>query len=176
LADIPYNENDYDGDTVLNGSDSCQCEKGVVYNQGCPLPPEGDFDKDGVINSKDKCPSEKGAACNNGCPNGGDDDCDGLTGKDEKCPKIRGKRINGKIDSDSDGVADTADLCDCQPSTCFCGCPNGCDPDADTDGDEVKNVRDVNICITDRDNDGVPDNEDNCPFIAGPVSNKGCPK
>gem|GEM_PF-5389047 len=168
---------DYDGDKIINDKDDCPCEKGVECNKGCPLPPTGDYDSDGVNNSNDRCPCDKGPSCNNGCPNGGDDDCDGLTGSEEKCPKIQGKKVGGKLDSDGDGELDVEDICDCEPArkNCHCGCPSGCDPNADTDGDGVRNASDVNPCIKDMDNDRVPDREDNCPALPGPPENKGCP-
>lgn len=173
----PDPDADQDGDGMKNITDKCPCEKGESCNEGCPLPPDEDADKDGVKNSKDKHPCEKGPVCNNGSPNNGDEDCDGLTGKDEKCPGRAGKKIGSKLDSDGDGVPDTEDLCDCEPakSTCHCGCPSGCDPNADTDGDKVRNASDVNPCVKDLDNDGVPDSEDDCIALPGSVKNKGCP-
>ncbi|PKV48325.1 putative secreted protein (Por secretion system target) [Aquimarina sp. MAR_2010_214] len=48
-------------------------------------------------------------------------------------------------------------------------------PHYDTDGAYSVNPRLLEIKC-DRDGDGVEDNQDNCPDVAGPASNNGCPK
>jgi len=60
----------------------------------------------------------------------------------------------GYKDCDFDGVPNRLDKC---PGTPY-GLPVG--PDG---------------CITDRDNDGIADNEDVCPDMPGPANTKGCP-
>lgn len=89
-------------------------------------------------------------------------------------------------DSDGDGVPDKKDLC---PDTAgleeFEGCPNPSEANAlDSDGDTVPDS--VDACpdfpgipalagCPDTDKDGVKDKDDNCPTLAGPIANKGCP-
>jgi outer membrane protein OmpA-like peptidoglycan-associated protein len=40
---------------------------------------------------------------------------------------------------------------------------------------DVTAVPPVAIPVSDRDNDGIPDAADNCPDVAGPIENSGCP-
>ncbi len=58
----PDNDNDKDG--VVDASDGCPTEAGVVENRGCP-----DTDKDGdtVVDRLDNCPDEAGTPKNQGC-------------------------------------------------------------------------------------------------------------
>jgi outer membrane protein OmpA-like peptidoglycan-associated protein len=62
--------------------------------------------------------------------------------------------LKGCPDTDGDGVADKDDKC---PDT-----PKGWKVDATG-------------CPLDQDKDGVPDAEHDCPTVAGPKENKGCP-
>jgi outer membrane protein OmpA-like peptidoglycan-associated protein len=141
---------DSDGDGVPDRKDECpDTPPGVqVDEKGCPL----DRDGDGVPDYKDECPDEPGKPEHNGCP---DRDGDGIPDKDDDCPDEPGlAKFNGCPDSDEDGVPDNKDKC---PDT-----PKGCPVDADG-------------CPLDSDGDGVIDCEDNCPTVAGPASNNGCP-
>jgi len=86
------------------------------------------------------------------------------------------KVLVSEIDSDGDGVADTADNCPNVPNpdqadadgdglgdVCD-NCPTNSNPDqTNTDGDGMGNV-----CDPDDDNDGVLDGADNCPLTANP--------
>jgi hypothetical protein len=65
-----------------------------------------------------------------------------------------------QLDSDSDGKGNVCDNC---PSN-----PNSSQSDIDSDG-----IGDV--CDNDIDGDDVLNGSDNCPTIAGPTSNNGCP-
>ncbi len=63
------------------------------------------------------------------------------------------QRVPAPVDSDGDGVTDTADNCPTVPN------PDQRDTDGDGEGD---------ACDGDDDGDGVPDEDDNCPLIANP--------
>jgi OOP family OmpA-OmpF porin len=59
--------------------------------------------------------------------------------------------VDGKVDTDGDGVPDDLDKCPLEPGpAALDGCP-------------------------DRDGDGIPDREDKCPDQPGPAENNGCP-
>ncbi len=116
--------------------------------------PPPDSDGDGVADDVDQCPDVAGSEAYNGCP----------------IP-----------DSDGDGIYDDTDLCvDTAGSADYGGCPV-----PDTDGDGIPD--DVDACpdqpgpydgcaLTDLDGDGVyDDGTDQCPEVAGPASNNGCP-
>lgn len=64
---------------------------------------------------------------------------------------VRDGDVNVVVDTDGDGVADTADNCPALANT------NQTDNDADGQGD---------VCDTDDDNDSRPDGADNCPLVA----------
>lgn len=68
-----------------------------------------------------------------------------------------GGEIDENGDDDEDGVINSVDLC---PET-----PIG----------QRVNAEGCAIAIKDADNDGVEDENDNCPAVAGPASNDGCP-
>jgi outer membrane protein OmpA-like peptidoglycan-associated protein len=55
---------DNDGDGVVDATDRCPAEKGVLENYGCP---DTDGDGDGVVDRLDNCPTEKGTEKNRGC-------------------------------------------------------------------------------------------------------------
>jgi MYXO-CTERM domain-containing protein len=58
----PEEDNDKDG--VVDGSDACPIETGVVENRGCP---DKDRDGDTVVDRLDNCPDEPGDPKNFGC-------------------------------------------------------------------------------------------------------------
>lgn len=82
------------------------------------------------------------------------------------------------IDTDGDGIEDSADQCPTEPGpSTTLGCP-------DTDGDGIadKNDKCPEVVGTsafmgcpDTDGDGIADPDDQCPEQAGPASNNGCP-
>jgi outer membrane protein OmpA-like peptidoglycan-associated protein len=99
-------------------------------------------------------------------------------------------RDNPDVDTDGDGLLDSADACPSDPEDAdgFAdsdGCP---DTDNDQDGiadaadscpndkEDMDGWEDTDGC-PDPDNDGdtVPDVKDKCPDVAGPVDNYGCP-
>ncbi|MGJ9717534.1 Ig-like domain-containing protein [Actinotignum sp. GS-2025b] len=135
-----------------------------------------DTDGDNVPDGKDQCPTIAGPASNNGCPAWGDGD--GKPGTDvtlEKDP------ANGPIPSSATCEATGG-------ATCTIGGDGNVvvkipgdakDKDEITvtikDGDKVLDTSKVTVTDPDTDGDTVPDALDQCPDIAGPASNNGCP-
>ncbi|MDY5156830.1 hypothetical protein, partial [Actinotignum timonense] len=138
--------------------------------------PNADGDNDGTPDLKDQCPTVAGPASNNGCPAWGDGD--GKPGADVTLAK---DPANGPI-----------------PDTATCEASNGatCSFDGDgnvvvkvpgdakdkdeitvtvKDGDKVFDTSKVTVTDPDTDGDTVPDSLDQCPTVAGPASNNGCP-
>ncbi|MFP8901731.1 Ig-like domain-containing protein [Schaalia turicensis] len=138
--------------------------------------PNADADNDGTPDLKDQCPSVAGPASNNGCPAWGDGD--GKPGSDVTLAK---DPANGPI-----------------PDTATCEASNGatCSFDGDgnvvvkvpgdakdkdeitvtiKDGDKTFDTSKVTVTDPDTDGDTVPDSLDQCPSVAGPASNNGCP-
>jgi len=85
------------------------------------------------------------------------------------------------LDTDEDGVADTADHCPEIPGSIS---NNGCPGRKDTDGDGI--LDDVDLCpgiagssihggCPDSDGDGVADIDDECPALYGALHFQGCP-
>jgi uncharacterized repeat protein (TIGR01451 family)/MYXO-CTERM domain-containing protein len=98
---------DNDKDTVVDTSDACVNEAGLVELKGCPA---NDGDKDGIADHVDKCPSDP-------------EDTDSFEDTDG-CPDP---------DNDKDGTLDVADGCVMEPGPAE---NKGC-PDPDRDGDTV---------------------------------------
>lgn len=88
------------------------------------------------------------------------------------------KKQEQELDSDGDGVPDSADLCpDIPGSKKANGCPDEDGdgvPDFEDDCPKVAGLPEFKGC-PDTDGDGVPDHKDKCPTVAGPKSNQGCP-
>lgn len=109
------------------------------------------------------------------------------------------------LDTDNDGISDTADGCINQPETIngyqdTDGCPDELPPpDADSDGiadtsdqcisepETVNGFQDADGCpddvppstgeiVVDTDRDGVADQSDRCPTTVGTIANAGCPE
>lgn len=178
---VVYNfgkSDDSDGDGVSDRKDECPNTPSdvAVDKNGCPL----DSDGDGVADYMDECPMLAGNALLGGCP---DSDGDGVADKDDKCPKVKGLvKFSGCPDTDGDGVQDSEDNC---PEVKGLVSLNGC-PDSDGDGvtdlyDKCSSTKpgykvDAMGCALDNDKDGVVNEEDKCPEVAGPASNFGCPE
>ncbi|MGJ9593517.1 Rib/alpha-like domain-containing protein [Actinotignum sp. GS-2025b] len=141
-----------------------------------------DPDKDGVSGDADQCPTIAGPASNNGCPAWNDGE--GKPGTDVTLTK---DPANGPIPSSATCEATGG-------ATCTIGgdgnvvvkIPAGATPGTEIavtikDGDKVLDKSKVTVTAPapvpnpDGDNDGVPDAQDQCPTIAGPASNNGCP-
>lgn len=106
-----------------------------------------------------------------------DTDGDGVEDSADACPEVAGAATAaGCPDRDADGVADSSDDC---PDLAGRASTKGC-PDADRDGvaDKDDNCPDVAgkvMGCPDTDGDGVADKDDDCPAQAGLASAKGCP-
>jgi outer membrane protein OmpA-like peptidoglycan-associated protein len=193
---------DSDGDGVVDQFDKeANTPAGAkVYGNGISL----DSDYDGIPDHSDKCPIKPGDVENDGCPINDseptqiqltDSDNDGVIDQFDKDPNTpAGALVYGNgipIDSDRDGLPDYKDECPLKAGPVE---KNGCPDDSrefdwnDSDGDGVVNEFDKepntpanarvygNGVAIDSDYDDIPDHQDECPFKAGPVENKGCPK
>ncbi len=199
----PLGQADSDRDGVPDHLDACPntAMNTQVNASGCPLG-QADSDRDGVPDHLDACPN---TAMNtqvnaSGCPVIVEDtDRDGITDDRDLCPDTS---INTQVDemgcpiveadSDSDGVVDDLDVCpDTPPNSQVdeIGClivaldsDNDGIPDSlDMCGNTPDNTQvDANGCAVapveeDKDRDGLADESDDCPNVAGPASNHGCP-
>jgi outer membrane protein OmpA-like peptidoglycan-associated protein len=133
----------------------CSCQKPSVTS----LP--DDSDQDGLTDSVET----KEMHTN---PWNADTDEDGLSDRDE----VLVYRTNARIaDTDNDGLADGVEILEYQT--------NPFNDDTDNDGlaDGIEyNETGTNPTLADSDNDGTPDNLDECPRIAGPADENGCPR
>ncbi len=169
---------DTDKDGVSDLQDHCPDEVGPASAYGCP-----DTDGDGVADGVDDCPIEKGLAQYNGCP---DTDGDGIPDQLDDCPLARGpadrKGCPAPGDRDGDGVPDAEDRCPDEPGLSSL---NGCPPKTPTQPVPVQTqptqpttppvTQPATPGIKDRDNDGVTDDRDKCPDVAGKIALEGCP-
>lgn len=164
---------------------ACGTTKGAsktdsVDNQQTTTVSGEDDDYDGVVNSEDACPYIYGTARTNGCP---DADGDGLRDSEDVCPDNKGfANLKGCLDRDYDGIIDPEDKCPDAYGENLFGCPDA--SEEDLDGDGVNN--DVDACpdlagwftaegCPDRDGDGIRDNVDACADMFGTAEYNGCP-
>jgi OmpA-OmpF porin, OOP family len=172
------NSKDSDMDGVSDKKDTCpDTPSGVTVDKmGCPL----DKDADGVADYLDTCPDVAGSKMLNGCP---DKDNDGVEDSKDRCPDQAGTTmLKGCPDADKDGVADLDDKCaNTKPGTKVDA--TGCAKDSDGDGvmDDVDRCPDIAGIMglkgcPDADADGVADLDDKCPNAKGSLENKGCPE
>lgn len=145
----PLNEcdpGDIDGDGDQNDDDNCP---------GLANADQADTDSDGIGNVCDLCPTDSTNACDPG-----DIDGDGDQNDDDNCPGIPNAN---QADTDNDGLGDACDQCPEGPIS------------EDVDGDQISDACDfcildpTNTCteaLDDDDEDGVPNNWDNCPDVA----------
>jgi hypothetical protein len=161
-------------------------------------PDTRDTDGDGIPNSRDKCPTVRedkdGFEDEDGCP---DDDNDGDHRPDavDKCPN-EAEDLDGfededgcpDPDNDKDGIPDLQDKCpnvpeDGKPPYPKDGCPfeaEPVEPPAAAAAEPPTPADDGPVCPPpDRDHDGVPDAQDQCPdqpeTINGIADDDGCP-
>jgi OmpA-OmpF porin, OOP family len=159
---------DTDGDGIPNGRDKCplvaEDKDGFQDEDGCP---DDDNDGDHRPDAVDKCPNEA-------------EDLDGFEDEDG-CPDP---------DNDKDGIPDLQDKCpndpeDGKPPFPKDGCPLGKGaaevPDAAPDAPELvtPDAAPAACAAPDRDHDGIPDAQDQCPdepeTVNGVADADGCP-
>jgi serine/threonine protein kinase/uncharacterized membrane protein len=132
-----------------------------------------DIDNDGIIDQDDLCPRIFGLSALNGCP---DSDGDGIADKNDTCPERSGLAVfNGCPDSDGDGIVDKDDKC---PELFGFYITGGC-PENNNRLNNASTINGENDqpqnTISDRDNDGIVDSEDDCEDEYGYTSTNGCP-
>ncbi len=145
---------DGDNDGINDSIDNCPTVPNPQQDflPGSRLPAAcQDTDRDGILNGLDNCPEQanrdqrdmdrdgQGDVCD------GDMDQDGVRNQDDNCPVVANP---DRRDADRDGVGDACDNCPQMSSTNF----------ADVDRDGIGNV-----CDTDRDGDGILNEQDECP-------------
>ena len=162
----------------------------------CPNDPYYDADGDGVCGDIDNCPASYNPYQTDIDGDGIGDECDGCLDEDldlvcdnlDNCP---GTPNGNQADSNHDGIGDVCDSCLDADSDSICNnldnCPNTSNLDqTDSDHDGIGDLCDVcpfdanntvnadgtcgdiETCPNDADNDGLCDNEDNCPDTPNP--------
>lgn len=133
------NNQDSDGDGVLDCADGCPYNPRKTVNDACGC--DGDYnqdtDGDGVLDCADGCPDNPSKTVNDacGCDGGyaGDTDGDGTIDCEDGCPYDKNKIAAGNCgcgntetpDTDGDGVYDCNDACPGNPYLSekgICGC------------------------------------------------------
>ncbi|GEM_PF-3958158 len=162
-------------------------------------PRSADTDGDGLIDSADPCPKVASLLCQHPCIVGQvpsatlDTDRDAIPDAAEdfnhNCIRDPGETDVYLQDTDGDGLVDSADPCPRNPDhACISACiPGGFVPaNRDSDSDGLFNVQEDkngNCAIDpgesnpfdhDSDDDGIPDNVDQCPLDPNPVCSHPC--
>lgn len=137
---------DADDDGVLDSEDNCLATPNVD---------QADSDGDGVGDVCDICPLDPL----------NDADGDAVCGRVDNCPTAPNP---DQVDSDGDGIGDVCDRCRLDPANdadgdFWCGNEDNC-PDMDNpEQDDWDSDGLGDACDLDDDDDGVPDESDNCP-------------
>ncbi|MBK8562301.1 MAG: OmpA family protein [Saprospiraceae bacterium] len=160
---------DTDADGLPDAQDYCPNEPGTALAGGCP-----DTDDDGVPNGEDDCPTVKGPAETRGCPTAA-----------PPTPATVQPTNPAVADRDGDGINDNLDKCPDVPGTiALKGCPPSTPAQTQqpanttttpTTSQPTQPVQPVASGVLDTDNDGLVDNRDQCPEVAGPIQLLGCP-
>jgi hypothetical protein len=192
-------QNDKDSDGVGDVCDNCPKDAnpdqadsdGNHVGDACEPPPCDDADGDKVCDKDDNCKNISNAdqkdtdhdgvgdACDN-CPNDAntdqeDSDHDGVGDACEETPPNDTDSDGVKDDGDGDGTPGNHPCTGGNTTNCDDNCPNDFNPDqADSDHDGVGDLCDPHV-DNDTDGDGIIDDADSCPTLAGPASNHGCP-
>jgi hypothetical protein len=169
---------DRDGDGIADAQDVCPDQPGAA-GDGCPL--LNDRDQDGIPDESDSCPDNPNFECVEVVLLT-DSDGDGVWDVRDDCDHEAGPLDNNGCpipnDQDNDGVPDDQDNCDTRAGSAEnAGCP------AEMNYPRVKvennNIINIIICMLfpsrcDSDQDGVNNQEDQCPTDAG-IPPNGCP-
>jgi len=159
---------DTDNDGIIDMKDDCPADSGLVEFKGCP-----DRDGDSIPDKVDDCPDTPGIPEFNGCP---DTDNDSIMDKEDDCPETPGiKEFNGCPDTDGDGLKDSEDEC---PKIFGPKENNGCPKKKVVEvveEEEEEKVPQVVAEPSDIDGDGIIDEKDDCPKVAGIPEFNGCP-
>jgi hypothetical protein len=170
---------DSDGDGIPNGRDKCplvpEDKDGFQDDDGCP---DDDNDGDHRPDAVDKCPNEAedidGFEDDDGCPDP-DNDKDGIPDLQDKCPN---EPEDGKPPFPKDGCpASKASAAPTEPAAAD-PAPHASKPDPELQLDEPTRPA-AEVCVSDRDHDGIPDADDKCPdepeTVNGVDDDDGCP-
>lgn len=186
---------DRDSDTIPDTFDRCPDQAGPVANQGCPEIFNGngngsgsisDQDRDGVPDQDDLCPTIPGPVSNRGCPdaanqngnvnlNGNGSDTNSNT---NRSPSNQNLNRNGSsLNNNQNGGIANQNL----------NRNGNVNNNRNQNGNENRNRNvngggnnnNTNGSQNDRDDDGVPDDQDDCPDVPGNLNNarmvRGCP-
>ncbi len=170
---------DSDNDGVADKDDRCPDVAGPKAKGGCPE--DKDSDGDGISDKLDKCPDVKGSKKNEGCPEK-EIEKPKVEVKETPKEKISEKPVEKPMDKKAEKpVEKPADKKTEKPVEKTMEKPVEKPADKSKDkvvekpSEKTKDQPAEKPIIKDSDNDGVPDDQDLCPYKAGIVETSGCP-
>ena len=191
----PYNpECDSDNDGIIDSIDNCpytsNSDQSDSDNDGigdvCDTEDNGDSDQDGVPNYQDKCPTEAGPLSNLGCPVLGSKKYHKVISVGNTTSEADQNICSGSISSSISwklNISIENPLIEGKVYRMDFG--RGLKyykiliaSSTSSDADYLMPGNNIPLAYNafcDQDNDGVEDDQDNCPNEAGPASNNGCP-